>query len=216
MKTHITEFELKLANIMSAIEYEFPDFKIVEKQDSKLMRILGKVLFFNKDFMTRYITVIGNTVYVPSKQWVKDKPYAALEVFCHEWVHMKDNRDLGPMFKILYLTPQIFAGCALFSLWSGNLLWLLCLIFLLPMPSAARAELEMRGYTVSMAVRWWVLEQEPDYEKISKYFTSSAYYWMYPMKEAVIEDLKENFERIKRMQLRPHEQQILEILIDRP
>ena len=84
------------------------------------------------------------------------------------------------------------------------------------MPSAARAELEMRGYAVSMAVRWWVLEQEPDYEKISKYFTSSAYYWMYPMKEAVIEDLKDNFERIKRMQLRPHEKQILEILIDRP
>ena len=112
----MSDYEIKLANIMSAIEYEFPDFKIVEKQDSKLMRILGKVLFFNKNFMTRYITVIGNTVYVPSKQWVKDNPYNALEVFCHEWVHMKDNRDLGPIFKILYLTPQIFAGCALFSL----------------------------------------------------------------------------------------------------
>ena len=63
----MNEYEIKLANIMSAIEYEFPDFKIVSKQDSKLMRILGKILFFNKDFMTRYITVIGNTVYVPSK-----------------------------------------------------------------------------------------------------------------------------------------------------
>jgi hypothetical protein len=204
------------------------------------MRILGKVLFFNKDFMTRYITVIGNTVYVPSKQWVKDKPYAALEVFCHEWVHMKDNRDLGPLFKFLYLTPQIFALLSLFSLWSGNLWWLLCLLYLLPMPSLARSELEMRGYAVSMAVRWWVLEEEPDYERISKYFTSSAYYWMYPVKSGVkepdyeriskyftssayywmypvksgvIQDLEENFERIKRMDLRPHERQILDILI---
>jgi hypothetical protein len=84
------------------------------------------------------------------------------------------------------------------------------------MPSAARAEFEMRAYTVSMAVAWWVLEQEPNYERISKHFTSSAYYWMYPMKEAVIEDLQDNFERIKRMELRSHEKQILEILIDNP
>tara|TARA_S200002703_G_scaffold144842_1_gene138766 strand:- start:180 stop:818 length:639 start_codon:yes stop_codon:yes gene_type:complete len=212
----MNEYEIKLANIMSAIEYDFPDFKIVEKQNSKLMRILSKVLFFNKKFMTNYVTVIGNTVYVPSKQWVKDNPYAALEVFCHEWVHMKDNRELGPLFKFLYLTPQIFSLMSLFSLWSGNLWWLLCLIYLLPMPSLARSELEMRGYAVSMAVRWWVLEQEPDYERISKYFTSSAYYWMYPVKSGVIQDLEENFERIKKMDLRPHEQQILEILIDRP
>ena len=213
MKTHITEYDMKLANIMSAIEYEFPDFKIIEKKDSRLMRILAKVLFFNKNFMTRYITVIGSTVYVPSKQRMKENPYAALELLCHEWVHMKDNKAMGPLFKLLYLTPQIFSLVALASLWTGNLLWLLCLIFLLPMPSAARAELEMRGYTVSMAVRWWVLEQEPDYEKISKYFTSSAYYWMYPIKEAVIEDLEDNFERIKRMELRPHERQILDALI---
>jgi len=213
MKTHITEYDMKLADIMSAIEYEFPDFKIIEKKDSRLMRILAKVLFFNKNFMTRYITVIGSTVYVPSKQRMKENPYAALELLCHEWVHMKDNKAMGALFKLLYLTPQIFSLVALASLWTGNLLWLLCLIFLLPMPSAARAELEMRGYTVSMAVRWWVLEQEPDYERISKYFTSSAYYWMYPIKEAVIEDLEENFERIKRMELRPHERQILDALI---
>ena len=97
----MTDYEIKLANIMSAMEYDFPDFKIVEKKDSKLMRALSKVLFFNKSFMTRYVTVIGNTVYVPSKQWVKDNPYSALEVFCHEWVHMKDNRELGPLFKFL-------------------------------------------------------------------------------------------------------------------
>jgi len=174
---------------------------------------LAKVLFFNKNFMTRYITVIGSTVYVPSKQRMKENPYAALEVLCHEWVHMKDNKAMGPLFKLLYLTPQIFSLVALASLWTGNLWWLGFLVFLLPFPSFGRSELEMRAYSVSMAVAWWVLEQEPDYEKISKYFTSSAYYWMYPIKEAAIEDLEENFERIKRMELRPHEQQILEILV---
>jgi hypothetical protein len=53
----MNEYEAKLANVMSAIEYEFPDFKIVSKKDSKLMRILGKVLFFNKDFMTRILSM---------------------------------------------------------------------------------------------------------------------------------------------------------------
>jgi hypothetical protein len=37
---------------------------------------------------------------------------------------------------------------------------------------------------------------------------------MYPVKSGVIQDLEENFERIKRMELRPHEKQILEILVN--
>ena len=210
----MTYEQLKLVNLLSAMEADFPDFKIVSKQDSKLMKFLAKVLFFNKDFMTRYVTVIGQTVYVPSKDWMKFNPAAALITLSHEWAHMKDNRKWKFLYTLAYLSPQIFSLVALASLWTGNLWWLGFLAFLLPFPSLGRSELEMRAYSVSMAVAWWVLEQEPDYEKISKYFTSSAYYWMYPIKEAAIDDLEENFERIKRMELRPHEKQILEILID--
>ena len=114
----MSEHEQHLANILSAIEYEFPDFKIVDKRESKLMRLLSKLLFFNKNFMSRYITVIGNTVYVPTKDWVKEDAYRALSVFCHEWVHMKDNRRLGPFFKLLYLSPQIFSFLAVLGFWN--------------------------------------------------------------------------------------------------
>ena len=210
----MSEHEQHLANILSAIEYEFPDFKIVDKRESKLMRALSKVLFFNKDFMTRYITVIGNTVYIPTKDWIKEDAYRALSVFCHEWVHMKDNRRLGPFFKLLYLSPQIFSFLAVLGFW--NPLWFLFLICLLPVPSPTRSELEMRGYAVSMAVDWWLLERNPNYEWYSKQFTSSAYYWMDPFKKDVLEDLKKEFERIQKQELRDHEKQILDILIGEP
>ena len=210
----MSEHEQHLANILSAIEYEFPDFNIVDKRKSKLMRALSKVLFFNKNFMTRYITVIGNTVYIPTKDWVKEDAYRALSVFCHEWVHMKDNRRLGPLFKLLYLSPQIFSFLAVLGFW--NPLWLLFLICLLPVPSPTRSELEMRGYAVTMAVNWWLLEIKPNYEWYSKQFTSSAYYWMDPFKKDILKDLKKEFERIQKQELRDHEKQILEILIGEP
>lgn len=67
---------------------------------------------------------------------------------------------------------------------------------------------------MTMAVRWWLYEKEPNYERISKYFTSSAYYWMYPIKDSVIEDLECNFERIKRLHLKPHEQHIFDTIME--
>ena len=45
----MTYEQLKLVNLLSAMEADFPDFKIVNKQDSKLMKFLAKVLFFNKE-----------------------------------------------------------------------------------------------------------------------------------------------------------------------
>ena len=210
----MSEHEIHLANILSAIEYEFPDFKIVDKRESKLMRLLSKLLFFNKNFMSRYITVIGNTVYVPTKDWIKEDAYRSLSVFCHEWVHMKDNRRLGPFFKLLYLSPQIFSLLAVLGFW--NPLWFLFLICLLPVPSPTRSELEMRGYAVTMAVNWWLLERKPNYDWYSKQFTSSSYYWMDPFKKDVLKDLQKEFDRIQKQELRDHEKQILEILIGEP
>ena len=208
----MTHEQLKLVNLLSAMEADFPDFKIVNKQDSKLMKFLAKVLFFNKDFMTRYVTVIGQTVYVPSRDWMKFNPAAALITLSHEWVHMKDNRRWKFLYTLAYLSPQIFAILAPLGFW--NPWFFLFALCLLPLPSLGRSEIELRGYTMTMAVRWWLYEKEPNYERISKYFTSSAYYWMYPVKDSVIEDLECNFERIKRLNLKPHEQHIFDTIME--
>ena len=82
--------QYKRSFVEQCMKAEYPDFELVDKRYSKLMQVLSKILFFNKDFMTRFITVIGHKVYVPQLPWKKSNPYGAIEVLCHEWVHMKD------------------------------------------------------------------------------------------------------------------------------
>ena len=193
------------------IRAEFPKFELVDKRHSTLMKVISKVLFFNPNFMTKFITVIGNKVYVPSLPWKITNPYGAIEILCHEWVHMKDAKSMKFMFKFLYLFPQILVVLAPLGFW--NPWFFLFALCILPLPSLGRSEIELRGYTMSMAVRWWLFEKEPNYEKYAKYFTSSAYYWMYPLKDSVIDDLECCFERIRRYNLKPHEQHIFDTII---
>ena len=40
--------------------------KLKIKQKSPIMRLLGIILFFNKNFMDSFITVLGKTIYFPS------------------------------------------------------------------------------------------------------------------------------------------------------
>ena len=205
------DYALLRKNLELEIKKEFPDFELVDKRKSLLMKVLSKVLFFNKAFMSRYITVIGNKVYVPSLPYKEDDPLSACVILAHEWVHMKDAKRWGLLYKFGYLFPQIFAILAPLGLvWPPA--WL-CALFLLPLPAPGRAELEFRAYAVSMAVRWWTETQEPNWGFYKRQFSSSAYYWMYPYDNLVEMTLKEEFERIKRMDLRPHERQVLDILI---
>ena len=46
------------------------DIRIAFKDESFLMKLLGFLLFFTKEFMTRFTTTIGNTVYFPSREWL--------------------------------------------------------------------------------------------------------------------------------------------------
>ena len=204
------DYTLLRNNLELEIKKEFPNFELVDKRDSLLMKVLSKVLFFNKTFMSRYITVIGNKVYVPSLPYKEDDPLGACVILAHEWVHMKDAKRWGLLFKFRYLFPQIFAFLAPLGLvWPPA--WLFAL-FLLPLPAPGRAELEFRAYTVSMAVVWWLTSQEPSWGFYKRQFNSSAYYWMYPYSAVVEVTLKEEFERIRSMDLRPHERQIFDIV----
>ena len=49
--------------------------------------------------------------------WKPNAPYTACEVMAHEWVHMKDGKAFGPLFKFLYLFPQILAPLAVLAFW---------------------------------------------------------------------------------------------------
>lgn len=205
------DVEQKLSNLLTAMKGDFPNFKIISKEESTFMRLLSKVLFFNKGFMTRFITVIGQTIYVPSNDWITFNPGGALIVLAHEWMHMKDNRRWGILYSLAYLSPQIFASFALLGLW--NPWFFLFVLCLLPIPSPFRAWIEMRGYTMSMAARWWLFKEEPNFEKYSKYFTTSFYFWMFPFKGFIIGRLRSNFERIESHDLNPHELDAYRVIV---
>ena len=56
------------------------DFKIKYKNESLFMKVIGFLLFFNKTFMTNYITTIGSTIYYPSREWCEKNDTAAAQV----------------------------------------------------------------------------------------------------------------------------------------
>ncbi len=171
--------EEKLNKLIRFIKGQIPGFELCSKKDSLLMRILSVVLFFNKTFMTRYVTTLYPKVYVPELPW--NKPLTTqINILAHEYVHLKDRKRMGWFFNVLYLSPQIFALLALGAFW--NSWWLLALLFLLPLPSPGRAWLEFRAYKVSIALHWHLTGQRINVFWLRKQFTCSSYYWMFPFK----------------------------------
>jgi len=201
---------LKRKGLESSIKEEFPQFEIVDKRESPLMMLLSKLLFFNKAFMTKFVTVIGNKVYVPQVPWKEDDPSTACEVLAHEWVHMKDGYKLGPIFKFLYLFPQILTPLALLGF--INPLFFLFVLCALPIPAPFRAYFEFRAYVVTIAVRYWILSQPTSIEWLVSQFTSSSYYWMLPAKKFLTKKFTEEYIRICKDELHPYEREIKKAL----
>lgn len=181
-----------------------PGFNIKFKDESKLMRFIGKVMFFNKRFMY-YTTTIGKTVYFPDRKSFEFNPESYFETLSHEYVHVLDDIKHPILFKLKYAFPQFLAFPAfLFIILSPILiplmvlsiispLWLLMLasaLFLLPIPSPGRTKAEIRGYGMSIKVRVWNNYYSPDYlERLVEHFISPDYYYMCPFKDYVIKEL---------------------------
>jgi hypothetical protein len=167
------------------------------------MKFLSVVLFFNKGFLTRYITTLYPRIYVPSLPWNPNKPVSRIATLAHEYVHMYDRRRLGWIFNILYLSPQIFSLLTIGAFW--NMWWLLALLFLLPLPSPGRTWLEFRGYRMTAAVQWWLTGNEVNTVWIEQQFTGSAYYWMFPFKRFMERRIVKAIENIKSDKFLPPE-----------
>lgn len=170
-----------------------PKFNIKFKNESLLMKTIGILLFFNKDFMRTYTTTIGNTVYFPSKQFIEDSPESALIIAAHEYRHAYDaNRINSLLFSIIYLMPQLLVLLIVPALYLFGYWGLLCLIFLFPLPAYGRMRLELNGYVTSLFVLHALLVEAKTSEEYralrlqqsaivkNKQFTGSAYYFMWP------------------------------------
>jgi hypothetical protein len=155
------------------------------KNESRMMRTIGRLMFFNPTFMTTFTTTIGETVYYPSREYVERNYFNAWNILAHEVVHISDYRESKPkwLWMLKYGFPQILAVFALLApiLWSW---WpLLALLFLAPLPAPWRTSAEMRGYAMSMAVWYWYFHSGiPLGMKIdiTGNFTGPQYYYTYP------------------------------------
>ena len=147
--------------------------------------------------MTDYTTTIGNTIYIPTENYIKLRPVSGSVVFLHELVHLYDQKRLGAIrFQLSYMLPQILAIPALLLfLLSWKIALPVVILFLLPIPAYFRMIYERRAYYSSI----YCLKKLGDRMKFNphlgthnacfaEYFIDSSYYFMWPFKSAVDND----------------------------
>jgi len=144
-----------------------PGVVFAVKEESLLMRVLSWLLFFNKRFMSGYVTTVGNTIYMPAS-FLQRNDFGQVEVLAHEMQHIWDNRRLGSfVYTCMYLLPTLLfpfallATIAAFAVY-GSGMWLawvalaMTAVLLLPLPSWGRLYIERRGYLLSIACVYWL------------------------------------------------------------
>ncbi len=188
----------QMVSILALCKQEVPGFEIRFKDESKLMKLISPFAgIFNKTFMTEYTTTLGTAVYVPTEQWLlKDQP-GNVGVLAHELVHLKERARRGTTaYTLSYIFPQILAllsPLAMLAPLSACFLLSLCfLICLAPIPSVGRRNIELNGYTMSMAVGYWRtgVISDADIDWAAAQFTGPAYYFMWPWEEDVLHELR--------------------------
>jgi hypothetical protein len=152
------------------IKTKFPQFNIVKKSDSTLMKIINILLMIitlgqMRAFMTHYITTLSFTVYVPDS-WDTMSDISKEIILSHEAKHMEQRTNAGMLvFSFLYLLA-------------------------LPAVFTMRSVYEKEAYEVSIRLTYQYC-QNLDYMKgeykefIVSQFTGASYMWMNPFKSSV-------------------------------
>lgn len=179
MRTHF----LLWNKTVEAITKDIPEFEIAYKDKSNFSLFVGKLV----PSYLRMFTTIFPKVYLGVKSTLEEQ--MNFRVLQHEWVHLKDQKTffgLLPflhakvnlvLFLLCYFLPHLLALLALLAI-TGNLWWLLVLLFLAPLPSPIRMISEMRGYRRSR-------ELGIPIELLVPKFVGLSYYVMWPFKKHV-------------------------------
>lgn len=175
-----------LDSLISKIKEREPKFKIKFKNESLLMKIIGLLMFFNKRFMSTYITTIGSTVYFPTKQFYESNITSSFRTLAHEYVHIMDNKK-DFLFKVKYLVPQLCFVFAFFGFWHWP--FFLFALALAPIPAYWRAKAEVRGYGMNVFLNEIMYTNKQSKEEAIKAYTNSfvdsGYYYMWPFPDQV-------------------------------
>ena len=199
----------------------FPNLKIKYKDESLFMKIIGKLLFFNKSFMDNFVTTIGDTVYFTNRQKVEHNPISSSLTLLHELVHVYDShKDGRVLFSFLYLFPQILAPLALLLCFFSWKFIPLFLLLLLPLPAYFRMKYEKRAYMVSLYAQHHIYKKlgvEPSLEKtknrILSHFKDSSYYFMWVFDWKLEKGFSDAVIAIKSGK-RPYEDEVFDVIDD--
>jgi len=116
------------------VRREIPSFEVAFKDESKLMALLGFLSYpFNSDFMERYTTTWGDTVFFPYQEFYEETPEKSFRILAHEFVHLSDSKLHPLTFKLSYMFPQILVLLPLLAY--AVLAWPYSWITLLPFVS---------------------------------------------------------------------------------
>lgn len=193
-------------DIISRSKIYFPSLEVKYKDKSILMKILGKILFFNPRFM-QYTTTFGSTIYLPSEAKVRKSPVSNSIIFMHELSHFFSISSGNKFLHgIMYLFPQILALLAVPAFFFfGFKIALICLLFLLPLPAYFRMNEEKQAYTISLYVmnklnglNNFKIDLEAQKERFIGEFSSGSYYYMWTLPgirksfDEALEDIKSN------------------------
>jgi len=162
-----------LAN-KSGVEIRFKD-------QSRLMEVLAKVLFFRPEFLTETVTAWGYALYFPSRDWLAQHPEESWRGLAHGLVHVSDMRRWTvPVYALSYLFPQCLAPLALGALRHP---WMAVFsLALLPWPAPFRKHWEMRACAMTMATELWQ-DKESSLDTLAERFVGRHYYWCWPFRE---------------------------------
>jgi len=96
---------------------EFPRFRIVPKANNLLSKVIDLLLKLvtlggQSSYLTRYFTVIGDTLFVPPT-WQEMSEIDRVILLRHERVHLRQRRRFGMLgMAFLYLIPFFPLGLA--------------------------------------------------------------------------------------------------------
>lgn len=210
-------------DLLIAAQKYFPSLQVKYKNQSTFMKVLGTILFFNKSFMTDYVTTIGSIIYIPDQNYMKLHPVSGSVTFLHELVHIYDSGKISrPLFTFLYLLPQIMA-LLLLPLFFFLKWWIvlpLVLLCLAPIPAYFRMVFEKRAYISSIYTLNALgkrLNFNPHLANQVSFFVeqfcNSYYYFMYPFKKELNKQFNEAMQKVLSGQ-RPYQDPVFDILDD--
>jgi hypothetical protein len=168
--------------VVQSGQEEFPDLRLIRKADSTFMRVLDvllRIVTFNqqKQFLTRYTTTIGWTIYTPDT-WESRSEASRIITVRHELVHFRQQKRYSRfLFGLLYLLVYFPVLLAWF-----------------------RKKFEMEAYEESMRAIAQIhgpdALRNADRERVVEHFTGPDYAWCWPFRRSVEKWYDETRDRV--------------------